>query len=118
MNPLEMAKGVYEAIKKYNDVPLMKQVVELQQALLEQQNEIGKLTQELRATKTQLELRGKVIRRENGFYFENETDPLCPSCWQGEEKVVRLGPPTWRTGGTGYACPVCDKFFQHGFRGV
>jgi hypothetical protein len=29
MNPLEMAKAVYEAIEKYNDVALMKQVVEL-----------------------------------------------------------------------------------------
>jgi hypothetical protein len=119
MNPLDMAKGVYDAIEKYNDVPLMKQVAELQQAVLDQQREIARLTQELNAAKDRLETRNKVDRRGNSFFLLEDPDhPLCPSCWQGEGKAVLLSPPIWKTGGTGKECPVCRKFFQHAFGGV
>jgi hypothetical protein len=37
---INAAKEVYNAVQKYNDVPLMKQVVELQQAVFDSQAEL------------------------------------------------------------------------------
>jgi hypothetical protein len=114
---INTAKEVANAVKKFNDVPLMNQVFELQQALLDLQNETMTLKQQLEAANKKLNVRGTVIKRGTYFYKTEENDPLCPSCWQKNDLPVYLLPPEYGVDGImGVArkCPVCkQRYTQH-----
>ena len=106
------AKEVYNAVQKYNDVPLMKQVVELQQAVLDLQAELMAAKKQLDGALAKLDVRHSMHKRGEYFYKDGDAEPYCPKCWQQDGKLVYL--PAQRTSST-YGkirqCIVCNKIF-------
>jgi hypothetical protein len=109
------AKEVYNAVQKYNDVPLMKQVVELQQAVLDLQAELIELRKELADALAKLDVRHSMHKRGEYFYKDGDEEPYCPRCWQGDNKLVYL--PAVKTSpaiGAFRRCIVCKENFNEG----
>lgn len=88
INPLRTLRGISEAIKKYDDLGLMQQIVDLQTGLIESQAEYMTLADELRDAKAELDVRAKIARRGICFYMEGEQDLLYPVCWERDGKTV------------------------------
>jgi hypothetical protein len=106
------AKEVYNAVQKYNDVPLMKQVVELQQAVLDLQAELIETKKQLDAARAKLELRQSIRKRGEYFYKDDNPEPYCPKCWQQDDKLVYLpAVKNSSTYGKNRQCIVCNKIF-------
>jgi hypothetical protein len=94
IDPVKAIQGVYAAVEKYNDVPLMKQIVDLQSQVMEQQTELASARQQLQAATDKLSLREKLTRRGPAHYYflQGENDPLCPICWERDGRLVHLPP--------------------------
>ncbi len=87
---INTAKEVANAVKKYNDVPLMNQVFELQAALLDLQKQNMELRRELEETRAKLAVKDAIRKRGEYFFKDGEEEPLCPKCWQQDGKPVYL----------------------------
>jgi hypothetical protein len=109
IDPIGIAKSVMEAVKKYNDVPLMQQVIELQSAVLDLQREKFELLQALSAAKLKLSTRESVTKKGQYFYKAGDDDPLCPICWSKDEKMVFLPPAREWNGGIRRDCNACQS---------
>jgi hypothetical protein len=101
-------KEVANAVKKYNDVPLMNQVFDLQQALLELQTDYIETKKQLDDARTTLEIRQSIHKRGEYFYKDGDEEPLCAKCWQKDDKPVYMSAlrdsSTW---GKFRECVVC-----------
>jgi hypothetical protein len=109
---INTAKEVANAVKKYNDVPLMNQVFELQQALLDMQNDKIELKRQLDEARKKLDIRDTMHKRGEYFYRDGDEEPFCPKCWQKDEKAVYLSTQkTSETYGKYRQCIVCTGMF-------
>jgi hypothetical protein len=106
------AKEVYNAVQKYNDVPLMKQVFELQQAALDLQAELIAVKKQLDDALAKLDVRDTMHKRGEYFYKDGVEEPFCPKCWQQDNKLVYLpAVNNSSTYGKIRQCIVCNKIF-------
>jgi hypothetical protein len=109
---INAAKEVYNAVQKYNDVPLMQQVVELQQSVFDLQAELIGTKKQLDDARAKLDIRQSMHKRGEYFYKDDDPEPHCPKCWQQDGKPVYL--PAQRTSST-YGkmrqCIICKEIF-------
>jgi hypothetical protein len=109
---INAAKEVYNAVQKYNDVPLMKHVVELQQAVLDLQTELIAAKKQLDDALAKLDVRHSMHKRGAYFYKDGDEEPFCPKCWQQDDRLVYLPAlTTSSTFGKIRQCIVCNKMF-------
>jgi hypothetical protein len=114
MSVLENAKEIGELIRKYNDIELMRRIVELEVGIAELQRDritlegkVAELSQEL-ATKKAMQF------RQPYFWQQGDEIPFCPKCWEGSGKAVHLSTPYQMAGGIGRRCVNCDEIFWEG----
>jgi hypothetical protein len=74
---------------------------------LEKEN--TELRKALDAAERKLRLRDSIERRGALFYKGDENEPICPVCWQRDEKVVYLPPSYTWNGGVRRDCQVCHQ---------
>jgi hypothetical protein len=114
-DPIGLLKDFSQLLKKFNDRELMQKIVDLQTAVMEQQQENFRLTQELVAAREQLELKNKLKPKEFGevryFVFEGEDIPYCPVCYgKNKERIPLPAGQEWN-GGFRRICSSCNKTF-------
>lgn len=109
VDPIDAVKQIYNAVEKYNDVPLMRQIVDLQSQVVDLQAELFRTKRELLELSEKLNTRAKMTRRgpANFYYLEGETDPLCPICWERDGKTIHLPQQERFPGGISRVCNVC-----------
>ena len=102
-------KEVVELVQKTDNIDLVRKILTLQ-------TELGDLGEERQKDKERIrELEAKVktkesLRYEAPFYFlPNDSTPICSSCWDTKELVVRLPPPVKVAEGPRYDCPSCKN---------
>jgi hypothetical protein len=108
---INTTKEVLKAVQKYNDVELMNKVYTLQAALLELQGENIELRKQLDEAHATLAIRQSIRKRGEYFYKDSEQEPLCPKCWQQDEKLVYLSALKTAHWGKFRACIVCRSNF-------
>ena len=106
-------KSIAKLVKKYNDLELMKRIVDLETellAIIEENNDIKRENTELKEAKAISES----FVFEDNTYFRIEggtrTGPYCSGCWDDKSKLVRLRTFNQQIGIV-RRCPVCDS--QH-----
>jgi hypothetical protein len=114
LDPITSLKQIAELVKKYNDLELMKQIVDLQNQLFDSQREKLQLEKALADLKAQLDVRQKLHMRgpNNYFYMDGDDVPLCPLCWERDQKVIHLPPPDQYMIGLGRVCRVCKHDYS------
>ena len=101
-DPIDTIKNISEIVKKYGDLPLMEQIVELKL-------EVFELQRENLALKKQFDEQAKMqMNGPWGYYFQDGDDvPFCPKCWESDRKAIHLPGLVDYFGGRGRICRVC-----------
>jgi len=106
------AKNAVELAKNSKDSALKEKVSEVFDGVLDLKRAMLDLEDENRS------LRGKLAERQKlkrdplfGYWFKDgESDPLCPKCFEGDEKIVYLPPVVeWANGSLHRRCRVCNS---------
>ncbi len=114
-DPIGLLKDVAQVVKKFNDLELMKQVVDLQMAVFEQEQEKLRLSKELAAAKEQLDIKNKLKLKQFGdvhyYVIEGEGIAYCPTCYGTKTHLIPLPAGEPWSGGFRRICPACKTFF-------
>lgn len=111
---ISLLKEAKEAAKRSDDHDLKDKLSEVFDSVLDLKEVIANLRDDNAELRKQLEARAKLLwDRERKIYFaEDDPDPFCPICLDGNNKQIRLQPTglgdhlLWR-----YECKVCRNFF-------
>lgn len=113
IDPLGTLKQIKDLVGKYNDLPLMKQILDLQTEIFELQTENLKLRDELADLRRRQDQRERLQMRGplNYYYQEGDEVPFCPKCWENEAKLIHLSAPEPWNRGIRRECRVCKETF-------
>ena len=107
MGILDTAKDIAEVIQKTDNLPLMRQLITLQQELMAMVQEKGDLLGRIEALENAARIQGDLVFRHS-VYWRNESGdgPFCSTCWDTKRVLVRLirngrVPTSARCGGCG-----------------
>ena len=91
---MALGKTAVELAKKTKDPELKEKVSEVLNGILDLKGTIISLDEENQNLKVKLAQRGTITRDPRYGYWlkENETEPLCPKCYEGESRVAYLSP--------------------------
>jgi hypothetical protein len=107
-NPLSTAREISKLVQDYNDIPLKKKIVQLE-------DEIIKLQEENRSLKLQLGDQVEMVPTgKHNYFYQGEAGPYCPTCWQRDEKKVLLPAVESYMTGLGRHCRICKQTFSEG----
>ena len=115
MDPLTTLKELTSIVKKFNDLDLMKKIVDLQTEIFEITQQNVDLKRELVTANGLLQDRENLELREIGncnFYFkEGDPIPFCPKCYEGAQKKIHLSNAEPWNGGIRRDCIVCSESY-------
>lgn len=107
MSILETAKDVITLVQKADNLELVKQVLALQNDIMKMMDENRALKDEIRGLREELNLRRKLVFRDNAYWLPredgNEEGPFCAACRDGENKLVRMS----KSHVGSFICRVC-----------
>ncbi len=119
MDAVNGAKEIAELVKKYNDVPLMQKIVELQTQIMSQTNDLVAAKTELAQLRDELSRKSAIEFRNPYFYEKGNEVPFCPKCYSSSSGGLRMPlthPPEDFAGGNGRSCRQCKEFYREGPR--
>src|ERR1700680_3366392 len=92
VDALNTLRQIKNLVEKYNDLPLMKQILDLPTEVFALQTENLRLRDELADLKRPAEPREHLNMRgpANYYYREGDEVPFCPKCWENEGKPIHL----------------------------
>ena len=111
MSLLEDLKSVVGTIQKIDNIELYRQILDLQNEVLQVVTENTELKSRVAKLIEEADLQ-RSLRFEFNTYWSGETletsdGPFCSKCWDADHKLVRLH---LVTPNPNYSrCPVCDK---------
>ena len=113
MDPLSTIKDISALVKKYNDLELMKQIVDLQNEVFELQQNNLRLQKELSELQRSTEAESAMISSPplNYYYRHDDPVPFCPTCWEANRKPIHLPPAEPWNGGVRRDCRVCNQTY-------
>jgi RNase P subunit RPR2 len=105
---LKALNAVREHAKTSKDSDLKEHISTLYDNLLSVKEAVLRLTEENTDLKRQIEEKQSVRRDSSSglIYKGNDPAPLCPKCYQTENKSVHLD-PAYRSQGTGWVSRFC-----------
>jgi len=113
MDPISTLKDISALVKKYNDLELMKQIVDLHGEVFELQQDNLRLQRELADLQRSTEAENAMVSRPplNYYYRADDPVPFCPTCWEHSKKQIHLSPAEPWSGGVRRDCPVCRQTY-------
>ncbi len=102
-------KSIASVLREADKIEQFRQILDVQEKLLEMQKRIADLEQENAQLKNKLETQENLIFERNSYWIKkgNLSDgPFCSRCWDDEKKTVRMQP---RGNPAYYSCPNCDN---------
>ena len=108
MGLIESIKTVAEVLQKADNIPVYKEVINLQKDAIELVEENNQLKREIKQYKDILDIRGQIIYDKNAYWLpveKTKDGPYCSKCWDDENKLIRLN----HSNGQNYNCPKCTN---------
>jgi hypothetical protein len=108
-DPISTIKLISEVVKKYNDIELMHQIIELH-------SEVFELQKENPGLKKRLDQREKMqMKGPHGYFYQDGDEvPFCPKCWEADGKSIHLPASEDYVIGHGRVCRVCKHQYIEG----
>ena len=107
-NPFNTAREINELVQDYDNIPLKKKILQLENEILKLQEENRTLKQQV-SNQAEMQPKGK-----HNYFYKGDIGPYCPTCWQRDRKMVLLPEAENFALGTGRYCRVCDQTFDEG----
>jgi len=109
----DLIKSWANILKEAGKIDEYKEILDLLVKEREQEDEIRELKNENRQLKEDLEIKGKIIFKNN-FYYVEDIGPYCSKCRDDEKKLIRSHPTyIW----SNYAkCPKCESALNYTWR--
>lgn len=107
MSMYEMFKDGLDAVKASDNVPLLKNYMDIHQGYLQIENDLKQAKQKIKELEDKLEVKDRIIFRDNMYYIKTESGhedgPYCTRCYDETNKLIRMHKEKYK-----YICPV-DK---------
>jgi hypothetical protein len=108
--PIPSAKEIWDLVKSGATIEAQEKIMELRQALLDEQEKTARLTQQLGDAEHRLELRG--LKFERAAYWKDNDGPYCQRCADADAKLIRVH--DYESGaGKGWRCHACAQTFYY-----
>jgi hypothetical protein len=103
-------KSAFELAKKSQDRELKAEVIEVFNQMLDLKSTVYELAEENKNLREELALKAKVtLSGPHGYAFaEGDPNPICPKCWEGNNKLCHLSPLGKLSGDMRRKCLQCD----------
>jgi hypothetical protein len=113
MDPMSTIKDISTLVKKYNDLELMKQIVDLQNQVFDLQQCNLKLQKEVADLRYLNNSDQSMVLRSpfNYYYCAEDPVPFCPTCWENDHKQIHLPEARPWSGGIRRDCRVCHQAY-------
>ncbi len=101
-------KDAASVLKEAGKIEQYRQILEIQEKLLDMQNHIAEIDIENKLLKEKLSIKENLIPEGNFYYTikdKNKDGPFCTCCWDSESKLVRLHT---NTSSNRTHCPNCE----------
>ncbi len=98
-------KDVVNVVKDLNNIELYKTILELQSQMNELYANNLQKSERIKELEELLTITGKMEFRNPFYYIEGDETPLCPGCWDGNNKAIHL----LGESGCSQHCPTCDN---------
>jgi len=110
---LDLLKKARDAAKQSDDHDLKSELSEVLDSVLELKEAIGKLRDENAELRKQLETRAalKWSSQASLYFADNDPDPFCPTCFDRDQKQIRLHWYYSNPMRTEWICRVCNNSF-------
>lgn len=98
-------------IKKGMTIEAQEKIMELRQAVLDQQEVIAELRNEIRELTSQLEFKKSLLFERGVYWLEKEgvkDGPFCQVCYDKSQTLSRLVLADWAHSGWSSLCHVCN----------
>ena len=89
MGMYEAIKDGFDVVRASDNVPLLKNFMDIQQGYMQMQKELEQANQKIEELSKQLELKGKLIFQDNMYYVKNDNGlegPFCSRCYDENKK--------------------------------
>lgn len=108
MGIIENVKEAAKLVQQIDNIELYRKILDLQSEAMELIEKLKRKDEEVLRLRKALELKGKLIYKNNAYFFEDENGnkegPFCTKCFDVDKVQCRLVPDT-----KGYQviCPNC-----------
>jgi len=103
MGLIENIKDVAELVQKADNIELLRKVLQLQQAALDEQEERRQLRQRIDDLEEHLRDKGRLTFHDNAYWDESD-GPFCSTCFDSKRTRIRLHELSQGA----YACRACN----------
>lgn len=107
-------KSVAGVLQEAGKIEQYKQILEVQEKLLEMQKTIIKLESDNKELKEKIEVKNNLFFENNAYWLKKEDGskdgPYCSRCWDVEKNTVRMKPDA--NNQYFHRCPQCKEHFQ------
>jgi len=107
MSVLENVKEVADLVKKLGDVELYRKIVELEEEVFALSRDNRELKDQVAKLEQKLSFSSKLAHRPPLYYADDDPVPLCPRCWETENKAIHLVGEN-----EAFECPQCYHYFH------
>ncbi|MGB3477593.1 MAG: hypothetical protein WBB67_00350 [bacterium] len=87
-------KSIAEVLQEANKIEQYKQILDIQQQLLEMQKKMRAQVAEIEELQEKLKIKGDILFKNPAYWIKKKDGlwdgPFCPTCWDGEKKLIRL----------------------------
>ena len=128
MGAIDTAKEVAKLVQKYNDIELMRRIVDLETEVMELMQQNREKDDTIEKLKKAMELKGKMVCELSAYYQVDEkgnkvAGPFCTNCFDNDHATRRLVSGFQPKGQDGHShfwvqCPKCKVPFYSESIGV
>lgn len=111
MSIIENFKEVADLVKKVGDIELYRRIIELEGEVIEVTRENRLMEAKVEQLESLLRLKEKMDFREPFYFYEGDSVPYCPRCWEADKKAVHVVTIFSDTSRQRWDCPQCSKMF-------
>jgi hypothetical protein len=85
---IKKVREVGELVKQFNDIPLNRRILELENEVIDLAREKRRADQEIEELRDRLSFKGRLDFRPPFYFLEGDETAFCPKCWEGKERLA------------------------------
>jgi hypothetical protein len=110
MGVVEDVRAFADLIRKYNDIELNRQIVSLENEVLDLTRDKRRLEEQVEQLQSALKFKKELVFKAPFYWLEDDKTPYCPGCWESKRVAVHLQDKPQTFGQM--ICPACKHSYS------